>query len=87
MMLAKLLAIAVSILPLIIMATLCRSITASFIIQVTDLVNLSAFEVTGFLLIPYIVLVYCAIYRPIVRFWETLRGKEQPPGGGGGAEE
>jgi hypothetical protein len=80
MMLARLLAIAIGILPLIIMATLARSATSSMLTAL-GAGHLSSFETAMALSIPYLILVYCAIYRPIVNFFQTISGKT-PPGQG-----
>jgi hypothetical protein len=49
----------------------------------SGITGMSTFESALALVIPYIILVYCAIYRPIVNFWKTLSGNAPSQQGGG----
>lgn len=84
MMLARLLAIAIGIIPMLIMATIAKSITDAMLSAVSGISGMTTFETGMAMAVPYLILVYCAIYRPIVNFWQTLQGNntQQPPPGG-----
>lgn len=84
MMLNRLIFIAVMVLPALVMATAAKNITTS-VLSALGAGMLSPFETAMAMSVPYLVLVYCVIYRPIVRFLDTLQGKtppNQPPSGG-----
>jgi len=81
--LARLIAIAFMMLPAIIFATIAKNILTAVLTQMSGITGMSTFESALALVIPYIILVYCAIYRPIVNFWKTLSGNAPPQQGGG----
>lgn len=83
MMLNRLIFIAVMVLPALVMATAAKNITTS-VLSALGAGMLSPFETAMAMAIPYLILVYCVIYRPIVRFIDTIQGKTpgQPPYGG-----
>lgn len=77
MMMGRLIAIAIMIIPVLIMATVAKGIMSSMLATLGAGI-LTNFETALALSIPYLILVYCAIYRPIVKFWETIQGKQPP---------
>lgn len=82
MLFAKFIGMVIFFLPALIIATVAHRLVAGMLTPLAETVGWSTFEVAIALLIPYIILVYCAIVSPIVNFWSSLQNRSMPQGGG-----
>lgn len=82
MLFAKFLAMIIMFIPALIVATVCRTIVVALLAPLIDIGSWSTFEIAIATLIPYMILVYCALINPVVNFWQSLQGRNMPQGGG-----
>jgi len=79
MILARFIGMVVFFIPAIVIATVGRQIVSGITTPIASATGfLSDFEVAMIMIVPYMILVWCAIVRPITSFWGSIQNRNTP---------